>query len=95
MKLIKVTFIAGLALFLSCVSYALVDTQVIVTTDDVEISDKILESKLIKAVKEKGVLTSTRQVHSYMIAVLCEYPEKSSKTKPYCSFRKIKVLPGQ
>ena len=66
-------------------------SEVVVTTEDVAIKDKALEAKLIKAVKENGSLTSTRQVHSYMIAVLCEYPKKSAKAKPYCTFRRVKA----
>jgi hypothetical protein len=76
-------------------AYALDKAQIVVTPDDIEIKDKTLETSLIKAVKENGTLTSTRQVHSYMIAVLCEYPEKPKITKPYCTFRKVKVLPGE
>lgn len=65
------------------------NSQVVVTPEDIEIKDKSLERKLIKVVKEKGVLTSSRQVNSYMLAVLCEYPQ--GKAKPYCTFRKVKV----
>lgn len=87
-------------LVLSCISIvslcAVADStadkeDVLVTSEDVTIKDKALEKKLLKAVKENGTLTSTRQVHSYMVAILCEYPTQDMKAKPYCSFRKVKV----
>lgn len=65
--------------------------EIVVTSENIEISDKALERKLAKLVKEKGTLTSTRQVNSYMLALLCEYPHEGSKGKPICSFRKVKA----
>lgn len=67
--------------------------KVLVFPDNIEIKDKMLESRLIKAVKKNGTLTNTRQVNSYMLAVLCEYPTKGSSIKPYCFFKKVKFEP--
>ena len=61
-----------------------------VTAKEIDINDKDLEKKLLKLVKEKGTLTSFRQgTSSYMIAILCEYPE-DTKADSYCEFRKVK-----
>jgi hypothetical protein len=65
--------------------------EILVTSEDVEMKDSGLEKKLLKVVKRHGTLTSARQVHSYILAVLCEYPPPGSKAKPICSFRKVKV----
>lgn len=69
--------------------------EVLVVPEDMEIKDSALEKKLLRAVKENGTLTSTRQLDSYILAVLCEYPPKDMKTKPYCVFRKVKVRAGK
>jgi hypothetical protein len=67
--------------------------EVVVVAEDILIKDKTLEKKLIKTLKENGTLTSTRQVDSYMLAILCEYPHKESKNKPSCNFRRVLVRP--
>lgn len=83
-----------LLLFLST-SFAAENRVPVITTDDVAIDDPVLEQKLMVALKKVGKLTSVRQgTDSYMVAVLCEYPDSesgSSKVKPSCSFRKIKM----
>ena len=66
-------------------------SAIVVTAEDIPIKDPELEHKLNGLVKEKGTLTSTRQLDSYILAVLCEYPRQDMKTKPYCSFRKVKI----
>lgn len=81
--LILLSFILSLSTF--------ANDEVVVIGEDISIKDKTLEKKLINTLKEKGTLTSTRQVDSYMLAVLCEYPHKDSKSKPYCNFRRVEI----
>jgi hypothetical protein len=77
----------GLALAIRVASAA---EAIVVTTEEVLITDKLLERRLALALKKEGLLTSTRQVNSYMIAVLCEYSEGPMASNPTCSFRRVK-----
>jgi hypothetical protein len=82
--------LALLGLFLGFRAEATGEDAPVVTTEDVAIADQSLVRTLAPLLKKEGLLTSTRQVNSYMIAVLCEYSQSPATSKPTCSFRRLK-----